>query len=99
MITGASRGLGRAFAEVALEAGDNVVATVRDTSSLKDLAGTYGDRLLVLTLDVTDRAAVFAAVEQAKGLTGRLDVLVNNAGGPRPRWPPRCRRPGRSRHC
>ena len=80
MITGASRGLGRAFAEVALEAGDNVVATVRDTSSLKDLAGTYGDRLLVLTLDVTDRAAVFAAVEQAKGLTGRLDVLVNNAG-------------------
>ncbi len=80
MITGASRGLGRAFTEIALEAGDSVVATVRDLTALRDLAGRYPGTLVVLPLDVTDRAAVFAAVEQAVGLTGRLDVLVNNAG-------------------
>ncbi len=80
MITGASRGLGRAFAEVALEAGDSVVATVRDTSSLEDLQGSHPDTLLVLQLDVTDRDAVLRCVEQAKVLSGRVDVLVNNAG-------------------
>ncbi len=80
MITGASRGLGRAFSEVALEAGDRVVATVRDTSSLDDLAAQHGDALLVVPLDVTDRAAVFATVERARSAMGRLDVLVNNAG-------------------
>lgn len=80
MITGASRGLGRAFTEIALEAGDNVVATVRDPTALHELVDTYPEALLVLPLDVTDRTAVFAAVEQALSLTGRLDVLVNNAG-------------------
>ena len=80
MITGASRGLGRAFTEVALEAGDRVVATVRDTASLDDLAAQHGEALLVVPLDVTDREAVFAAVEQARAAMGRVDVLVNNAG-------------------
>ena len=80
MITGASRGLGRAFSEVALEAGDRVVATVRDTTSLDDLAEQHGDALLVVPLDVTDRPAVFAAVDQARAAMDRIDVLVNNAG-------------------
>ena len=80
LITGASRGLGRAFAEVALEAGDAVVATVRKPDALEDLVTAHPDRALALALDVTDRAAVFAAVEQARSFTGRIDVLVNNAG-------------------
>lgn len=80
LVTGASRGLGRAFAEVALEAGDAVVATARKPEQLDDLVAAHPDRALALALDVTDRAAVAAAVEQARGLTGRLDVLVNNAG-------------------
>ncbi len=80
LITGASRGLGRAFAEVALEAGDAVVATVRKPDALDDLVTAHPDRALALALDVTDRAAVFAAVEQARSFTGRIDVLVNNAG-------------------
>ena len=79
-ITGASRGFGREWAVAALERGDSVAATARDTATLDDLAATYGDRLLPLRLDVTDRAADFAAVERAHERFGRLDVVVNNAG-------------------
>jgi len=79
-ITGASRGFGREWAIAALERGDTVAATARDTSSLKDLAERYGDRLLPLQLDVDDREAGIAAVRQAHEHFGRLDVVVNNAG-------------------
>ncbi|MFC5063372.1 SDR family oxidoreductase [Actinomycetospora atypica] len=79
-ITGTSRGFGREWAVAALERGDSVVATARDASSLDDLVATYGDRVLTLDLDVTDRAACFAAVERAHEQFGRLDVVVNNAG-------------------
>ena len=80
LVTGASRGLGRAFAEVALEAGDAVVATARTPAQLDDLVGQHPGRALALALDVTDRAAVGAVVEEAAGFTGRLDVVVNHAG-------------------
>jgi NAD(P)-dependent dehydrogenase (short-subunit alcohol dehydrogenase family) len=79
-ITGSSRGFGREWAIAALERGDNVAATVRDTASLDDLVAKFGDSLLPLRLDVTDRDAVFAAVAQAHAHFGRLDVVVNNAG-------------------
>jgi NAD(P)-dependent dehydrogenase (short-subunit alcohol dehydrogenase family) len=79
-ITGASRGFGREWAIAALERGDNVAATVRDTSTLDDLAGRFGDAILPLKLDVTDRDAVVAAVKDAHDRFGRLDVVVNNAG-------------------
>lgn len=78
-ITGASRGLGRAFALAALERGDQVVAAAR-TITRQDFGDRYGDRLLALALDVTDRAAVFAAVDTAVEHFGRLDIVVNNAG-------------------
>lgn len=79
-ITGTSRGFGREWAEAALERGDSVVATARDASSLDDLVATYGDRVLPIALDVTDRQAVFTAVARAHEHFGRLDVVVNNAG-------------------
>ena len=62
-ITGTSKGFGRSFAEAALSRGDKVAATARSTDSLRDLAERYGDRILPLALDVTDRDAAFAAVE------------------------------------
>lgn len=75
MITGANRGLGRALTVAVLEAGHHVVATTRGESSLP----TH-DRLRVLHLDVRDRDAARRCVHEAASVTGRLDVLVNNAG-------------------
>jgi NAD(P)-dependent dehydrogenase (short-subunit alcohol dehydrogenase family) len=79
-ITGTSRGFGREWAIAALDRGDKVAATARDTSSLDDLVAKYGDAVLPVKLDVTDREADFAAVRQAHEQFGRLDVIVNNAG-------------------
>jgi NAD(P)-dependent dehydrogenase (short-subunit alcohol dehydrogenase family) len=77
-VTGSSRGLGRAFVEAALSRGDRVAATSRKPPD--DLITAYGDAVLPLALDVTDKAAVFESVEQVKEHFGRLDVIVNNAG-------------------
>jgi NAD(P)-dependent dehydrogenase (short-subunit alcohol dehydrogenase family) len=79
-ITGTSRGFGREWTAAALDRGDRVAATARDTSSLDDLVEKYGDAVLPISLDVTDRPAAFAAVQQAHEHLGRLDVVVNNAG-------------------
>ncbi|MBE4733739.1 MULTISPECIES: SDR family NAD(P)-dependent oxidoreductase [Streptomyces] len=81
LITGASRGLGRAFAEAALAGGDRVVAAARNVEPLEELTEKYPDCLVPLALDVTDRRAVFDGVERAAAAFGRLDVVVNNAGG------------------
>ena len=73
-ITGASRGFGREWAIAALERGDAVAATARDTAAIDDLVARFGERVLALELEVTDQAADFAAVAQAHGHFGRLDV-------------------------
>jgi NAD(P)-dependent dehydrogenase (short-subunit alcohol dehydrogenase family) len=79
-ITGASRGFGRVWAEAALKRGDKVVATARNPQTLDELVKSYGDAVLILPLDVTDRDAVFEAVAQAHRHFGRLDVILSNAG-------------------
>lgn len=79
-ITGASRGLGHAFARAALEVGDRVVAISRTPEALDELVADHPGRVLSLAVDVTDRAAVFAAVDRAVAAYGRLDIVVNNAG-------------------
>src|SRR6266478_8806606 len=80
LITGSSRGLGRAFAQAALEAGHRVVATARNPLQLNDIVGRYGDRVRALALDVTSEAQARHAVDTAIETFGVLDVLVNNAG-------------------
>ena len=80
MITGTSKGLGRVWAEAALDRGDRVVATARDASTLADLVERYQDNVLPMQLDVTEKANVDSAVRIARDHFGRLDVVVNNAG-------------------
>jgi NAD(P)-dependent dehydrogenase (short-subunit alcohol dehydrogenase family) len=79
-VTGASRGFGRIWTEAALKRGDRVAATARDSKALDDLVAIYGDAVLALSLDVTDRDAVFEAVRQAHRHFARLDVILCNAG-------------------
>lgn len=79
-ITGTSKGFGREWTIAALERGDRVAATARNTDTLKDLVEQYGDAILPIELDVNDRAADFAAVQQAHDKFGSLDIVVNNAG-------------------
>nr|BFE69214.1 hypothetical protein GCM10020092_025150 [Actinoplanes digitatis] len=79
-VTGAGRGLGRAFTEAALRRGDRVVATVRRDGALAGLAAAHPGRLFVRRLDVADRAAVVAVVDETAAAVGVPDVVVNNAG-------------------
>lgn len=80
IITGSSRGLGRALAEAALAAGEKVAATARRIDGLKDLKDRYRDQVLLLPLDVTNETQAIEAVTSTIRTFGRLDVLVNNAG-------------------
>lgn len=79
-VTGASRGFGRIWTEAALKRGDKVAATARRREDVADLADSYGDDVLPLALDVTDRAAVCATMNQAHQHFGRIDIVINNAG-------------------
>jgi len=80
LITGASRGLGRAFTEEALKAGHRVLATARNSKHLADLAGKFGESVWTVPLDVTNEEQAKYAVDAAIRTFGGLDVLVNNAG-------------------
>jgi NAD(P)-dependent dehydrogenase (short-subunit alcohol dehydrogenase family) len=79
LITGAGRGMGVDLARAALAAGHLVVATGRDPEKVVAAVGE-SERLLAVTLDITDLADAQAAVRAAVDRFGRIDVLVNNAG-------------------
>jgi NAD(P)-dependent dehydrogenase (short-subunit alcohol dehydrogenase family) len=79
-ITGASSGFGRELAQLLLQRGDRVAATVRKPDALQDLAAKYGDRLWVAILDVTDNAAVRNVIDRAFTELQRIDIVVSNAG-------------------
>ena len=80
LITGASRGLGRALAEAVVAAGDRLVATARDLRSLDSIVAAHPDRTLAVTLDVTKAGDARRGVATAVERFGRIDILVNNAG-------------------
>ncbi len=79
-ITGASRGFGKVWAEAALERGDKVAATARNTETLKELKDKYGDAVLTLQLDVTKRQECFDVIQKTKDEFGQLNIVINNAG-------------------
>lgn len=80
LITGTSRGTGRALAQAVLEAGHKVIATARNPEHISDLGARFGESVRTFPLDVTDPNAAEAAVRLAVDTFGGLDVLVNNAG-------------------
>jgi NAD(P)-dependent dehydrogenase (short-subunit alcohol dehydrogenase family) len=80
LITGCSTGLGRALAEAVIAAGHNAVVTARDVEKVADLTVGMTERVLALSLDVSDPAQVTNAVNRAQEKFGGVDVLVNNAG-------------------
>jgi NAD(P)-dependent dehydrogenase (short-subunit alcohol dehydrogenase family) len=80
IITGASRGFGRAIAEYALATGDTVFAAVREPRAVGDLAERYPDRFASTSFDAGKTDEVDGVVEAALQRFGRVDVLVNNAG-------------------
>jgi NAD(P)-dependent dehydrogenase (short-subunit alcohol dehydrogenase family) len=80
MVTGSSRGLGRALSEKILAAGELLVATARDTKQLAPLVEQYGSKVLPLVLDVRNPEQVRSAFDLAIERFGRIDILVNNAG-------------------
>jgi NAD(P)-dependent dehydrogenase (short-subunit alcohol dehydrogenase family) len=80
LMTGSSRGLGRAFTEAVLAAGHSVLAAARNPDQVADLQSRYGDKIHAVSLDVTSEAQAKNAVDRAIATFGRLDVLVNNAG-------------------
>jgi len=79
-VTGCSTGFGRELARAVLARGWRCVASGRNKASLDDLAPEAGERLLRVSLDVTDAAQIDAAVAAAQKQFGAIDVLVNNAG-------------------
>jgi NAD(P)-dependent dehydrogenase (short-subunit alcohol dehydrogenase family) len=84
VITGASRGIGRAIAQAYAQAGADVALVARDAAKLAEvqsLVEAAGRKAVVITCDVTDRDAVISMVDEAIAALGHIDVLVNNAGG------------------
>lgn len=80
-ITGAGRGLGRAFAQAALDQGDRVVGTVRHSGAMADLQADFPNAVWEILLDVREPSAVTSAVNDAANVFGGIDIVVNNAGG------------------
>jgi 3-oxoacyl-[acyl-carrier protein] reductase len=80
LVTGGSRGIGRAIAETLYAAGAKVAVLGRDAGRAKEAAQALGDRALAVVADVADAAQVARAVEEVERGLGPVDILVNNAG-------------------
>ncbi len=80
LVTGASSGFGAAMARRFVQQGHRVIAAARRSERLGDLHGELGDALLPVTLDVTDKASIEAALANLPEAWKPVDVLINNAG-------------------
>jgi NAD(P)-dependent dehydrogenase (short-subunit alcohol dehydrogenase family) len=80
IVTGSGSGIGAALCRALVAAGAEVVCTDIDGAAAERTAGALGDRARAARLDVTDAAAVQAAVDEVLDRAGRLDLMFNNAG-------------------
>ena len=80
LVTGGSRGIGRAIVAALAQEGATVFAAARNIEALNEVAAEHGERVIPVQLDVTDGSAVDATVEKIVDDRDRIDILVNNAG-------------------
>ncbi len=80
LVTGCSTGIGRALALEALQQGNKVGVSARNTEDIKDIVGQFPETALSLELDVTEEGQIQSATEKFIHHFGKIDVLVNNAG-------------------
>ena len=80
IVTGASKGIGRAIAQTLAHEGMRLVVVARTRAQLDELAAPLGNTCLVQAVDLTNRDAPAAIVAETMRRYGRIDVLVNNAG-------------------
>lgn len=80
LVTGSSRGIGRAIAEGYVAAGARVVINGRDASAVEATAKALGKKAVAAPFDVTSKQTVEAAVERLERDVGPIEILVNNAG-------------------
>jgi len=78
-ITGAARGIGRAFAETYVREGAQVAIADIDIGRARDTARTLGDAAIAVELDVTDQTSIDLAVSETIAGLGKIDILINNA--------------------
>jgi len=79
LITGAARGIGRAFAQAYIREGARVAIADIDASRAAETARNLGDAAIAVRMDVTDQASIEAGVNAAIGQFGHIDILINNA--------------------
>lgn len=79
LITGAARGIGRAFAETYVREGARVAVADIDIEGAQETAAALGDRAMAVALDVTDPASIARAVAETAEAFGQIGILINNA--------------------
>ncbi len=84
LITGSTRGIGKAIAQYLAKAGARVIITGRDQGRAeevaKEIAQTYGVETLGVAMDMSEKDSITSAYERIESLFGGVDILVNNAG-------------------
>ena len=80
IVTGSTKGIGRAIAEHLLEAGASVIVNARSAADVEAVADALGDRALGIVADMGDASQCQRLVDATVEHFGRLDILVNNAG-------------------
>ncbi|MBT0723329.1 3-oxoacyl-ACP reductase FabG [Rosenbergiella sp. S61] len=80
LVTGASRGIGRAVAEKLVAGGATVIGTATSDNGAEAISAYLGDKGKGLVLNVTDAASIDAVLQQIRSEFGEIDILVNNAG-------------------
>src|SRR5437660_400253 len=80
LVTGASRGIGKACAQVLASAGHRVVLAARSADKLAEVAAEIGPETFVIEIDLSNRDSIVSGIAKASKDFGRIDILVNNAG-------------------